>query len=50
MLAGNVRAEEVIERSEDSFDDATQYLNEPVRYRRFIRRTNSLERLNARRT
>ncbi|WP_100010271.1 IS256 family transposase [Lentibacillus sediminis] len=36
----------VMDNLEDGFDDAIQYLNEPVEYQKYIRSTNSLERLN----
>lgn len=42
----NPKLQKVINNLEDGFDDATQYLNEPVEYQKFIRSTNSLERLN----
>jgi len=31
---------------EDGFEDAIQYLNHPSKYHKYIRSTNSLERLN----
>ncbi|MEN1970190.1 IS256 family transposase [Lentibacillus sp. N15] len=43
---GNAKLEKVIKSLEEGFDDAVQYLNEPVKYHQFIRSTNSLERLN----
>ncbi|WP_077356224.1 IS256 family transposase [Virgibacillus halodenitrificans] len=42
----NPKLEKVINNLEEGFDDAIQYLNEPLKYHRFIRSTNSLERLN----
>ncbi|HZH58883.1 MAG TPA: transposase [Metabacillus sp.] len=42
----NPKLEKVIQTLEDGFEDAVQYLNEPVRFQQYIRSTNSLERLN----
>ncbi|UGB30340.1 IS256 family transposase [Metabacillus sp. B2-18] len=42
----NPKIEKAIQTLEDGFEDAVQYLNEPVRFQQFIRSTNSLERLN----
>lgn len=42
----NTKLEKVIKKLDEGFDDAVQYLNEPVKYHRFICTTNSLERLN----
>lgn len=42
----NTKLEKVMKILDEGFDDAVQYLNEPVTYHRFIRSTNSLERLN----
>ncbi|MYL59839.1 IS256 family transposase [Virgibacillus halodenitrificans] len=42
----NSKLEKAINNLEEGFDDAIQYLNEPLNYHRFIRSTNSLERLN----
>ncbi|RYG70998.1 IS256 family transposase [Lentibacillus lipolyticus] len=42
----NAKLKKVIKNLEDGFDDAIQFLNEPVKYHQFIRSTNSLERLN----
>ncbi|WP_121615111.1 IS256 family transposase [Virgibacillus halodenitrificans] len=42
----NPKLEKAINNLEEGFDDAIQYLNEPLAYHRFIRSTNSLERLN----
>ncbi|MBD1221151.1 IS256 family transposase [Virgibacillus halodenitrificans] len=42
----NSKMEKAINNLEEGFDDAIQYLNEPLAYHRFIRSTNSLERLN----
>ncbi|MFZ4453066.1 IS256 family transposase [Salibacterium aidingense] len=36
----------VIDKLEEGFDDAIQYMNEPVHYHVYVRSTNSLERLN----
>ncbi|MFD2705532.1 IS256 family transposase [Salibacterium lacus] len=36
----------VINKLEDGFDDAIQYMNEPLKVHVYIRSTNSLERLN----
>ncbi|MFD2705873.1 IS256 family transposase [Salibacterium lacus] len=36
----------VINKLEDGFDDAIQYMNEPLKFHVYIRSTNSLERLN----
>jgi putative transposase len=40
------KLEKAIQTLEDGFEDAIQYLNEPVKFQQFIRSTNSLERLN----
>lgn len=42
----NPKLTKAIETLEEGFDDAIQFLNEPVEYHTFIRSTNSLERLN----
>lgn len=42
----NSKLEKAIQILEDGFEDAVQYLNEPVRFQQYIRSTNSLERLN----
>jgi putative transposase len=42
----NPKIEKAIQILEDGFEDAIQYLNEPVRFQQYIRSTNSLERLN----
>lgn len=42
----NPKLEKAIQTLEDGFEDAVQYLNEPVRFQQYIRSTNSLERLN----
>ncbi|UJL48334.1 IS256 family transposase [Virgibacillus sp. NKC19-16] len=42
----NSKLNKVIDNLENGFDDAIQYLNEPEEYQKFIRSTNSLERLN----
>ncbi|MDR4887166.1 IS256 family transposase [Fredinandcohnia sp. QZ13] len=42
----NPKLEKAIQTLEDGFEDAIQYLNEPVRFQQYIRSTNSLERLN----
>ncbi|GAB3070166.1 IS256 family transposase [Virgibacillus ainsalahensis] len=42
----NSKLNKVIDNLENGFDDAIQYLNEPQEYQKFIRSTNSLERLN----
>lgn len=42
----NSKLEKAIQTLEDGFEDAVQYLNEPIRFQQFIRSTNSLERLN----
>lgn len=43
---GNPKLEKMIEKLEEGFEDAIQYLNEETSYQKFIRSTNSLERLN----
>jgi transposase-like protein len=40
------KLKKMIDKLEDGFDDAIQYLNEPLKYHKYIRSTNSLERLN----
>src|SRR5690606_10192856 len=40
------KLEKAIRILEDGFEDAIQYLNEPVKFQQYIRSTNSLERLN----
>src|SRR5690606_2661378 len=40
------KLEKAIRILEDGFEDAIQYLNEPVKFQQNIRSTNSLERLN----
>jgi putative transposase len=42
----NSKLQKAIQILEDGFEDAIQYLNEPVRFQQYIRSTNSLERLN----
>jgi putative transposase len=42
----NSKLHKAIQILEDGFEDAVQYLNEPVRFQQYIRSTNSLERLN----
>ncbi|THE10887.1 IS256 family transposase [Bacillus timonensis] len=42
----NQKLEKAIRVLEDGFEDAIQYLNEPVKFQQYIRSTNSLERLN----
>jgi transposase-like protein len=42
----NPKLEKAIQILDDGFEDAIQYLNEPVRFQQYIRSTNSLERLN----
>lgn len=42
----NPKLEKAIQTLEDGFEDAIQYLNEPVKFQQYIRSTNSLERLN----
>lgn len=42
----NPKLEKAIRILEDGFEDAIQYLNEPIRFQQYIRSTNSLERLN----
>lgn len=42
----NTKLERVIDLLDEGFDDAIQYLNEPVNLHKHIRSTNSLERLN----
>jgi putative transposase len=42
----NPKLENAINILEKGFEDAIQYLNEPVKYHKHIRSTNSLERLN----
>lgn len=42
----NPKLQKAIQILEDGFEDAIQYLNEPVKFQQFIRSTNSLERLN----
>lgn len=42
----NSKLEKAIRILEDGFEDAIQYLNEPVKFQQYIRSTNSLERLN----
>ncbi|WP_077329566.1 IS256 family transposase [Virgibacillus siamensis] len=42
----NSKLEKVIGNLEEGFDDAMQFLNEPIKYHQFIHSTNSLERLN----
>lgn len=40
------KMEKALAKLEDGFDDAIQFLNEPVQYHRFLSSTNHLERLN----
>ncbi|MGG1680359.1 IS256 family transposase [Neobacillus sp. NRS-1170] len=42
----NPKLEKAIQTLEDGFEDAIQYLNEPIKFQQYIRSTNSLERLN----
>lgn len=42
----NPKLEKAIETLEEGFEDTIQYLSEPVERHKFIRTTNSLERLN----
>ncbi|MFD2130371.1 IS256 family transposase [Pseudogracilibacillus auburnensis] len=42
----NPKLDKFIEKLEEGFDDAIQFLNEDQKYHRFIHSTNSLERLN----
>jgi putative transposase len=42
----NPKIEKAIRTLEDGFEDAIQYLNEPIKFQQYIRSTNSLERLN----
>ncbi|MGN7175133.1 IS256 family transposase [Cytobacillus sp. SAFR-174] len=42
----NHKLGKAIQILEDGFEDAIQYLNEPVKFQQYIRSTNSLERLN----
>src|SRR5699024_6460392 len=42
----NSKVEKAIKTLEEGFDDSIQYMNEPLKMHRFIRSTNSLERLN----
>lgn len=42
----NPKLVKVIEKLEEGFDDAIQYLNEDEKYHPYIHSTNSLERLN----
>ncbi|WHY75588.1 IS256 family transposase [Neobacillus sp. WH10] len=42
----NPKLTKAIETLEDGFEDAIQYLNHPSKYHKYIRSTNSLERLN----
>lgn len=42
----NSKVEKAIKTLEEGFDDSIQYMNEPIKMHRFIRSTNSLERLN----
>jgi putative transposase len=42
----NPKLQNAINTLEDGFEDAIQYLNEPIKYHPHIRSTNSLERLN----
>jgi transposase-like protein len=42
----NPKLEKAIHILEEGFEDAIQYLNEPVKFQQYIRSTNSLERLN----
>jgi putative transposase len=46
QFGDNPKLEKAIQILEDGFEDAVQYLNEPVRFQQYIRSTNSLERLN----
>ncbi|UYG93631.1 IS256 family transposase [Cytobacillus firmus] len=45
-FGNNHKLEKAIQILEDGFEDAIQYLNEPVKFQQYIRSTNSLERLN----
>jgi putative transposase len=42
----NPKLDKAIRILEEGFEDAIQYLNEPVKFQQYIRSTNSLERLN----
>jgi putative transposase len=42
----NSKLEKALQTLEDGFEDAIQYLNEPIKFQQYIRSTNSLERLN----
>src|SRR5699024_5575133 len=46
LYEGDSKLKKVIEKLEEGFDDAIQFLNEPVNYHKFIRSTHALERLN----
>ena len=39
----NPKLEKAIQTLEDGFEDAIQYLNEPIKFQQYIRSTNSLE-------
>src|SRR5699024_1829259 len=42
----NSKVEKAIKTLEEGFDDSIQYMNEPTKMQRFLRSTDSLERLN----
>lgn len=42
----NSKVQKAIRTLEEGFDDSIQYMNEPVKNHKYIRSTNSLERLN----
>jgi len=46
QYAENPKLENILQTLDEGFDDAIQYLNEPAKFHRLIRSTNSLERLN----
>lgn len=43
---GNTKLEKALEVLDEGFEDAIQYLSQPVKWHRYIHSTNSLERLN----
>ena len=40
------KVQKALGKLEDGFDDATQFMNEPFKYHRYVNSTNHLERLN----
>ncbi|EIJ82283.1 transposase mutator type [Bacillus methanolicus PB1] len=42
----NPKLEKALEKLDEGFEDAIQYLSQPAKWHRLIRSTNSLERLN----